>query len=339
MPLIERFGGDEQKCTALNNYGNLLALQGRPKEAIPYFERALTINKKIGDLRRETQFLNNLADSYDQLGRFEQSLNTYLQCIDINQKNNWLENLVFNYQGISMVYEETSDFKSALNYFKKFHSLRDSLVGADTHDKIAELEIKYESQQKELALHTSNAKLDSAHRTLERGAFLFCLVLVLIIFGLWQWRIQSNHAVRQQIQNKETLNDLTRVLKDKNMQLLTLEKQVSEPIPRNWKSPEPDDFEENVFNQHILTDRDWAAFKIYFEKTYPGYLLRLRNKFPALSDAEERLFLFIKLNLNRKESAAILGISTDSVKRTRNRLRKRLGLDEDIDLEVFIRSF
>ena len=107
----------------------------------------------------------------------------------------------------------------------------------------------------------------------------------------------------------------------------------------NAKTAEPADFEDNLFNQHILTDADWSSFKVYFEKAYPSYLRHLRSIFPALTDAEERLFLFIKLNLTTKEAATMLGISADSVKKTRNRLRKKLELGEEVVLEEFIRNF
>jgi DNA-binding CsgD family transcriptional regulator len=102
---------------------------------------------------------------------------------------------------------------------------------------------------------------------------------------------------------------------------------------------QPDDFEINLYNQHILTPADWLAFKIYFEKAYPGYLFRLRNAFPAISEAEERLFLFIKLKLANKEAAAILGISVDSVRKTRTRLRKRMEISQEVNLEEYIARF
>lgn len=115
-----------------------------------------------------------------------------------------------------------------------------------------------------------------------------------------------------------------------------------EPENENTESgvmPEPSDFEKNIYDQRILTAADWSAFKIYFEKAYPGYLLRLRNAYPSLTEAEERLFLFIKLKLTNKEAAAILGISADSVKKTRTRLRKRLELDEGVDLDAYVKRF
>ena len=100
-----------------------------------------------------------------------------------------------------------------------------------------------------------------------------------------------------------------------------------------------DDFEKQLYNQRILTDADWSSFKNYFEKAYPGYLIRLRNAHNSITEAEERMFLFIKLNLTNKESAAMLGISTESVKKSRQRLRKRLALEEAVELDDYVKGF
>jgi len=63
---------------------------------------------------------------------------------------------------------------------------------------------------------------------------------------------------------------------------------------------------------------------------YPTQLFHFKLSAFYRSEAEERLFLFIKLNLTSQEAAAMLRISVDGVKKTRNRLRKRLGLGEDV---------
>ncbi len=339
MPLLERFGGDAQIGTALTNFGNLLALQERPAEAISYFERALAINEKVGDPRRTAQFLSNLADSYCQLGRYQQAFEAYHRCIDTNRRHNWSENLLFNYRGISVVYEETGDFRSALDFFKQFHNLHDSIIGAETQEKIAELQIKYESQQKELTLQKSQVALNAAQRLLERQTLFIFFALLLVALGLWRWRWQVRHAKQKHIQNEKALSDLTRILVDKNTRLATLEAQMAASPSQNDPPTTHGGFEENLYKQHILTEADWTAFKIYFEKVHPGYLSRLRTTYPDLSEAETRLFLFIKLNLNRKETAAILGIAVDSIKKTRSRLRKRLLLEHDTDLDGHVHAF
>ena len=100
-----------------------------------------------------------------------------------------------------------------------------------------------------------------------------------------------------------------------------------------------DDSTESLYNNRILTDRDWESFKYRFERIHPGYLQRLRTRYPELSGSEERLCLLIKINLNSQEIANILGITTNGVKKNRQRLRKRLAMKVDDDLEAFIYAF
>ena len=77
--------------------------------------------------------------------------------------------------------------------------------------------------------------------------------------------------------------------------------------------------------------------KIY--ESFPGYILKLRNRFPPITEAEERLFLFIKLQLTNSESADILGIKKETIKKTRSRLRKKLGIANGEVLDDFVRNF
>ena len=72
---------------------------------------------------------------------------------------------------------------------------------------------------------------------------------------------------------------------------------------------------------------------------YPRYINSLRITHPDLTEAGERLFLFIKLSLTNKEAAAILGISTETIKKTRTRLRKRLNLSEEMNLDEYVKQF
>jgi len=95
---------------------------------------------------------------------------------------------------------------------------------------------------------------------------------------------------------------------------------------------------DSLYNNRILTDTDWELFKKRFEQSYPGFLLRLRTRFPEMSSAEERLFLLIKINLNGQEIANILGITANAVKKSRQRLRKRLELTPENDLEAFVKA-
>ena len=90
--------------------------------------------------------------------------------------------------------------------------------------------------------------------------------------------------------------------------------------------------------QTILTEDDWLKFKTLFEKIHPGFFIKLKQKFPDITLAEQRMAALIRLNLTMRQMASMLGISTDSVRKTRQRLRQRLQLSADASLEDNVAS-
>jgi hypothetical protein len=86
----------------------------------------------------------------------------------------------------------------------------------------------------------------------------------------------------------------------------------------------------------ILTDDDWENFKKAFEEVYPRFFAKIRYHYPDITVSELRLSALIKLKLSLKESASMLGISPESIKKSRYRLKKKFDLPEKETLEDFI---
>lgn len=97
--------------------------------------------------------------------------------------------------------------------------------------------------------------------------------------------------------------------------------------------------EKDLRRMRILTDADWQHFLERFERITPGFIFRLKAAFTALTLAETRLFLLVKLYFDSREISAATGISQESVWRGRHRLRKKLGLSEAVNLDEYIQSF
>ena len=86
----------------------------------------------------------------------------------------------------------------------------------------------------------------------------------------------------------------------------------------------------------ILTEEDWDKFKMLFEKIYPMFFQRLKTTAPDISLAEQRMAALTRLQLTTRQMASMQGISPDSVHKTRQRLRQRLGVSNEINLEELI---
>ncbi len=93
-----------------------------------------------------------------------------------------------------------------------------------------------------------------------------------------------------------------------------------------------------MLNATILTEEDWEKFKKTFEEVYPNFFASLRYKFPDITASELRLSALIKLNFSLREAANTLGISSESVKKSRYRLKKKIALQEEDSLEDFVRN-
>src|SRR5699024_7119713 len=83
-------------------------------------------------------------------------------------------------------------------------------------------------------------------------------------------------------------------------------------------------------------DQDWEQFRLYFEEVHTGFLDALKKQYPELTANELRLSALVKLSLTSKEIATILGITPDSVKTARYRLRKKLGMKTEENLTEFM---
>lgn len=94
----------------------------------------------------------------------------------------------------------------------------------------------------------------------------------------------------------------------------------------------------NLINTHQQGEAKWVHFKDVFENVHPEFFSRIHQQFPVLNSHDIRLMALLKMNLSTKEIADILGISPQSANTARYRLRKRLNLAPDADLESMVRN-
>ncbi|HBZ65333.1 MAG TPA: hypothetical protein DEO70_00730 [Bacteroidales bacterium] len=81
---------------------------------------------------------------------------------------------------------------------------------------------------------------------------------------------------------------------------------------------------------------NWDELESLFVKVHHSFYNNLQSRIPDLSPAERRLCGLIKLNMTTKEISAVSNQSADTIKKTKYRLKKKLGLDAADSLNNFI---
>ena len=97
------------------------------------------------------------------------------------------------------------------------------------------------------------------------------------------------------------------------------------------------ELEQEIKNK-VTFDADTQMFYERLDKLSDSFYRKLTTKFPSLSKNEIRLCSLIRLKINSRNIATLQNITLPSLNTSRYRLRKKLHLTEDIDLDTFIQS-
>lgn len=83
---------------------------------------------------------------------------------------------------------------------------------------------------------------------------------------------------------------------------------------------------------------NWNEFELLFQKVHKSFYEKLNENFPDLTGNERKLCAFLKLNMSSKDIANITFQSEEALKKARQRLRQKLGIDRDTNLVIFLQN-
>lgn len=86
-------------------------------------------------------------------------------------------------------------------------------------------------------------------------------------------------------------------------------------------------------------DKEWENFTKHFDKVHSDFVVRLKEKHPAITGNELKLCAYLRMNLSTKEIAQLMNISVRGVEIGRYRLRKKLGIGSEVNLFDYLIKF
>ncbi len=350
-----KHGNSYEIAAGYNNIAIVYMSMGDYKKGLDYLLKTKAIYKEINyDIEMPKIYLN-IGQCHQNLNNNNEALESFIKAYTLAGERKQMEDKKWALYMIASVYNDIRDYKNALLYYKKFSSLKDSMVNMEKEIAVENVAAKYQLEQKE-----QNLKLISKEKEIAQRKNRFYLLLALFagfmslsVAGFFIIRIRKN---KQLIKSNEKIMSLEI---EKLQQEISLNRQALDVYTKNLISKsqlienlyqqinEYNDAENNALtannilqlkNMKILTDEDWNDFKLYFEKGFPGFMTKLKQKHKDLSQAELRLILLIKLDLASNQTATMLGISVDSVKKARYRLKKKLEIEEATELNDYINS-
>jgi DNA-binding CsgD family transcriptional regulator len=152
-------------------------------------------------------------------------------------------------------------------------------------------------------------------------------------------KIEKQARLIEDHKNRELLNRTLQILQ-KNELLPTvgkfLEQHNSQLDERARK--ESKELQKEIQN-NLASDTNWESLKMHFEEAHPTLFAELQKLNPDLTKNDLRYCAYLKMGLINKDIAQLLHLDTDSVRKQQYRIKQKLGLDKEISLNDFIKSF
>ena len=173
-------------------------MQNKPREAKSLLDYAFKIRKDIKDIYGIAENLNYYGFYFKQIKDDKRSINYFNQAIEWSKKHDFPYLTQDNFKELSSVYERNKDFRKALQAFKNHIEVKDSIFNSDVRNKQSELDIEYETEQKEKEILIQKAKLAEKNLWILGG---FSLTIIAILLGFLLFSKQKQKTLQLQKEN------------------------------------------------------------------------------------------------------------------------------------------
>jgi DNA-directed RNA polymerase specialized sigma24 family protein len=82
----------------------------------------------------------------------------------------------------------------------------------------------------------------------------------------------------------------------------------------------------------LKSDEEWENFVQYFNEVNHGLLSRLKERHDNLNANDIRYISYLYMNLSMKEIASIMNITPEACRKRKERISKKIQLNENEDL-------
>lgn len=332
---------------AKGNIGRCFFYQGKLKEAWPLINAHLAVALKHEQWNNVALAENLRGEFFIKQKDFVQARSAFKKALSAAIRSYRLEEKVNATNGLVTSFANLGKTDSLLYYQKEYSKYLLQKAEMVNNGKLSAMNSRMLFDNGQRSLENANASISSLKQT--RNIIIIAIaILVIFIWLLYNRQVLRIKLEKQQlalesVKAKAEIDQAKRSLHQFRNQLIEKDQLIVNLRQSLRKNAIANNLDEEQINKKLLayvlvTDDEWEKFKEDFKKVYPLFYPSVNSILLSLSSAEERLASLIFLQMNNKEIANTLGISVDSVARSKRRLKQKLPLKEGQTLEAYILS-
>lgn len=264
---------------------------------------------------------------------------------------------------LSTLYKQKGDYQKALKFQEEVTAYSNKNFSQKQAQNAQKLEIQYETEKKDNEMKILKEREKS--RMLQN--YLYACIAVASLLGLvfmfrsYHFRLryamqrqkqlqlekldselqiklqkeeqarllaeqQLMEAQQQQLQKEVMANVLH--LEHKNRMLLNIKDKLSDGDPVNLQK---------ILREELVIDKDFENAKLHIQRVHPDFFNLINEKAQRnLSLLDQKLCAYLYLKMDTQQIAKLMNIEAKSVRMSRYRIKQKLGLGKDEDLNAFL---
>ncbi|MFC2170977.1 tetratricopeptide repeat protein, partial [Calditrichota bacterium] len=149
LEINESLGRVQGIVASLSNLGVQYYYLKRYKEAEKSYKKAIELNRESTTRETTARIMVNLAELYISTGRYREAEPILKEALEIGEEVKSKEIISSCYSHYSKLFEQKNSPRKALEYFKLYKTYNDSIFNTESSQRIAEMEVRYETSKKE----------------------------------------------------------------------------------------------------------------------------------------------------------------------------------------------
>ena len=369
LTIFKEQGDNSDMAFVLENIGSIYEDLQRYDSAFYYFSQAYENNLAAGDSSALIGNMNNLGDVFRKSGDPDSAVYFSRKALALSERLGNRYQIRSALVDMAKASELKEDYRAAVAYLEQARQLSEVIFSEEAARQLAVKEVQYEVNEKISQI----AQLEQVSRAEVRIRWLLLFLLAVLIGLAWAMINRQKLKIRSSKTLLDRQNELLEIkekliaTEKENINLLearmaaevdaqskaltaqtlhVLDKnQMLEEIQEKLKKILDEDPKEhkkkirNLIKQidyNFSEDTDWDDFKFSFEKVHQDFFKKLNPSGNELTPGELRLASLMRMNLGSKEIASTLGISPESLRISRYRLRKKLNLEKGESLQQYL---
>ena len=181
----------------LSNIGLAFERMAQLDSAAHYYAKGLDGARANGNLEVEVRCLYGLGDVRRAQGRYQEAKVLLDSSLAVAARIGSMEDMKEAHISLASLYEHLNDPANALQHFRSYHALRDTLMNAEVSGRMAELGLRYDSEKKDRENAELRAQQELTELRADRNSAIAIgigmLALALTALG---WTMLQRHRQR-----------------------------------------------------------------------------------------------------------------------------------------------